>query len=84
MPSDLDRRFDKAMAETIAPGEPLAATRDENGRMVITGLPSTLPGFFRFFCAQHAAAEAVVAGDERLGGCRLRAEEAKEAGQRRR
>ena len=66
MPSDLDRRFEKAMAETIAPGEPLAATRDENGRMVVVGLPSTLPGFFRLFCAQHATAEAIVAGDERL------------------
>ena len=66
MPSDLDRRFDKAMAETIAPGEPLAATRNAEGRMVIVGLPSTLPGFFRLFCAKHADAEAIVAGDERL------------------
>lgn len=66
MPSDLDRRFDKAMAETIAPGEPLAATRDTQGRMVIAGLPSTLPEFFRLFCGKHAEAEAIVAGDERL------------------
>ena len=66
MPSDLDRRFDKAMAETVAPGEPLAATRDEHGRMVVTGLPPTLPGYFRLFCGQHAAAEAIVADDERL------------------
>ena len=66
MPSDLDRRFDKAMADTIVPGEPLAAARDENGRMVVTGLPSTLPGFFRLSCGQHATTEAIVAGDERL------------------
>ncbi len=66
MPSDLDRRFDETMARVTAPGQPLAATRDQHGRMIVAGLPPTLPGFLRFCCAQYAPAEAIVAGDERL------------------
>jgi acyl-CoA synthetase (AMP-forming)/AMP-acid ligase II len=66
MQSDLDRRFDAMMDRLIAPGQPLAAIPDAEGRLILAGLPDTLPGFFRFTCAQHEEVEAIVAGEERL------------------
>jgi acyl-CoA synthetase (AMP-forming)/AMP-acid ligase II len=66
MQSDLDRRFERMLARVTAPGQPLATSRDADGRMIVAGLPDTLPAFFGFFCARHADAEAIVAGEERL------------------
>jgi acyl-CoA synthetase (AMP-forming)/AMP-acid ligase II len=66
MQSDLDKRFDRMLAKVTAPGQPLATSVDAEGHAIVAGLPDTLPGFFRLFCAQHADAEAIVAGDERL------------------
>src|SRR5207253_5331882 len=41
-------------------------THDPQGRAIVATLPPTLPALFRAFCALNGAAEAVVAGDERL------------------
>jgi acyl-CoA synthetase (AMP-forming)/AMP-acid ligase II len=66
MQSDLDRRFDEVLAAVTGPGGKIELTRDEQGRAIAAKLPPTLPAFFRAFCTLNAAAEAVVAGDERL------------------
>src|SRR5438270_5259606 len=66
MQSDLDRRFDEVLAEVTGPGGTLEIEGDEQGRAIVAKLPPTLPLLFRAFCALHGAAEAVVAGEERL------------------
>src|SRR5258708_523718 len=66
MPSELDRRYDEALARITGPGGALAIGQDERGQAIVTNFPPTLPGLFRAFCALHAANEAIVAGDERL------------------
>jgi acyl-CoA synthetase (AMP-forming)/AMP-acid ligase II len=66
MPSELDRRFDEELARVTGPGGRLVIAKDDHGRAVVENLPSTLPSFFRAFCALNAHNEAVVAGDERL------------------
>jgi len=66
MPSELDRRFDEELARVVGPGGRVVIGRDEIGRATVENLPSTLPSFFRTFCALNAANEAIVAGDERL------------------
>ena len=66
MPSELDRRFDEELARVVGPGGRIVIGRDELGRAIVENFPSTLPSFFRTFCALNAANEAVVAGDERL------------------
>jgi acyl-CoA synthetase (AMP-forming)/AMP-acid ligase II len=66
MQSDLDRRFDEELAKVTAPGGTLEMTHDPEGRAIVATLPPTLPSLFRAFCALNGAAEAVVAGDERL------------------
>ncbi|MFL6759022.1 class I adenylate-forming enzyme family protein [Sphingomonas sp.] len=66
MQSDLDRRFDEVLAAVTGPGGTLEVERDEQGRVIVAKLPPTLPSLFRAFCALNGAAEAVVAGDERL------------------
>jgi long-chain acyl-CoA synthetase len=66
MQSDLDRRFDEELARVTGPGGKLEIRHDERGRAIPAKLPGTLPAFFRAFCALNSAAEAVVAGDERL------------------
>src|SRR5437868_11682600 len=66
MLSELDRRFDEELARVTGPGGKIELTRDEQGRAIAAKLPPTLPGLFRAFCALNSAAEAVVAGDERL------------------
>src|SRR5438270_1594280 len=66
MRSDLDRRFDEELARVTRPGGTLEIRHDEQGRAIAAKLPPTLPAFFRAFCALNSAAEAVVAGGERL------------------
>ena len=66
MPSELDRRYDAALAEVTGPGGTLVIGKDERGQAIVTNFPATLPGLFRTFCALHPDNEAIVAGDERL------------------
>jgi long-chain acyl-CoA synthetase len=66
MPNELDRQFDRILAEVTGPGGRLDLGSDEQGRAIVTNFPTTLPEFFRAFCALNADNEAVVAGDERL------------------
>ena len=71
MPSELDRRYDEALAEVSGPGGTLVIGRDERGQAIVTNFPDTLPSLFRAFCGLHAANEAIVAGDERLSFAEL-------------
>ena len=66
MPSELDRTFDATLAAVIGPGGRVVIERDAHGQALAANFPATLPGFFDAFCALNGAAEAVVAGDERL------------------
>ena len=66
MPSELDQKFDAVLAAVTGPSGRLVLSEDEQGRTIVANFPPTLPMFFRTFCALNAAAEAVVAGDERL------------------
>ncbi|MBX3560262.1 MAG: acyl--CoA ligase [Sphingomonas sp.] len=66
MPSELDRRYDAALAVVTGEGGRIQVGRDEQGRAVAAQLPPTLPLLFDFFCMLHADVEAVVAGDERF------------------
>ena len=66
MPSELDRRFDEALARVTGPGGTLVIGEDEQGQAIVTNFPATIPGLFRAFCALHADNEAIVAGHERL------------------
>ncbi len=71
MPTELDRRFDAMIAQLTGPGGQVVIDRDPQGRAIVANLPATLPSFFATFCAANAAAEAVVAGDERLSFAEL-------------
>jgi acyl-CoA synthetase (AMP-forming)/AMP-acid ligase II len=66
MPSELDRRYDEALAKVTGPGGSLVIGHDEHGRAIVDNLPATLPALFRTFCELNAANEGVVAGNERL------------------
>ena len=66
MPSELDLRFDRMLAAVVGPGGRLIIEHDEYGRAIVGNFPSTLPLFFRTFCALNATSEAIVAEDERL------------------
>src|SRR5438046_6348952 len=66
MRSELDERYDRALAKLTALGGPLVLGRDECGQAIVTNLAATLPALFRTFCALHKDNEAVVSGDERL------------------
>ena len=66
MPNELDRQYDRILADVTGPGGRLVIGSDEQGRAIVTNFPSTLPEFFRTFCALNAGNEAVVAGEERL------------------
>jgi acyl-CoA synthetase (AMP-forming)/AMP-acid ligase II len=66
MPSELDRRFDEELARVVGPGGRLVIGKDEHGRAIVENFPSTLPSFFRTFCALNAANEALVSGEERF------------------
>src|SRR5437870_10419610 len=71
MPSELDRRYDEALAAVTGVGGTLAIGEDERGQAIVTNFPDTLPGLFRAFCALHSDNEAIVAGDERLSFAEL-------------
>ena len=66
MPSALDIRYDEVMARVLGSGGRLEAAPDSEGRLYVTTLPGTLPGFFDAFCALMCEVVAVVAGNERL------------------
>jgi len=67
MPSELDRRYDAAVAAVTGEGGRIQVGPDPaTGLAIVTNLPPTLPTLFDIFCALHADMEAVVAGEERL------------------
>ena len=66
MPSELDRRFDRKMAEVNGPGGVIEISRDEKGQALAANMPATIPGLLAAFCKVNAEHEAIVAGDERL------------------
>jgi long-chain acyl-CoA synthetase len=66
MPSELDRKYDAVLAVVTGEGGRIALGRDEQGRVIVTNLPPTLPLFFDAFCALNGAVEAVVADGERF------------------
>jgi acyl-CoA synthetase (AMP-forming)/AMP-acid ligase II len=67
MPSELDRKYDAAIAAVTGEGGKVQVGRDpDSGLAIVTSLPPTLPTLFDIFCALHANVEALVAGDERL------------------
>ena len=66
MPSELDRRFDKMLAEVTGPGGVIALGQDNLGQAIVTNFPATLPGLIRAFAKTNAEYEAIVCGDERL------------------
>ena len=74
MPSELDRKFDAALAQVTGPGGRIQIAEDGKGRKIIANLPPTLPGMFDAFCALHASATAVIADGERLTFGELNAE----------
>ena len=66
MPSQLDRLYDEVLAEVTGPGGRIELGRDDQGRVIVTNLPATLPILFDAFSILHGAMEAVVAGEERI------------------
>jgi len=66
MTSELDRKFDATLEAVTEPGGRLVIEKDGLGRAIVANFPSTLPLFFRTFCALNATTEALVAGEERL------------------
>jgi long-chain acyl-CoA synthetase len=66
MPSELDRRFDRKLAEVNGPGGPVQLARDDKGQAIVANFPPTVPGLLAAFCHVNAEHEAIVAGDERL------------------
>ncbi|MEA3031617.1 MAG: steroid-24-oyl-CoA synthetase [Sphingomonadales bacterium] len=77
MASALDRIYDEILAEVTGPNGRIQLGRDEQGRSIVTNLPPVLPLLFDAFCALHGAAEAVVAGDERLTFAQLHEQSSK-------
>src|SRR5579875_3228230 len=66
MPNELDQRCDEELGKIIGPQGRVAIGNDEQGQLVVTNLPATLPEFFSTFCALNGDCEAIVAGNERL------------------
>jgi acyl-CoA synthetase (AMP-forming)/AMP-acid ligase II len=69
MRTELDRRMDETMAALTGENGPLrVATVERDGQTmpIIATAPPTLAAYFAHFCAQHADATFLVAGDERL------------------
>lgn len=69
MPSTLDVRMDGGIAKLTGPGAPMAVSDVEvRGRTLpaIAAAPPSLAHYFAHFCAQHADATFLVAGEERL------------------
>ena len=46
MPNELDRQYDRILAEVIGPGGRLVIGSDEQGRAIVDNLPATLPNSF--------------------------------------
>jgi acyl-CoA synthetase (AMP-forming)/AMP-acid ligase II len=69
MPSALDLRMDGGIEKLTGPGAPMAVGEIEvRGRTfpAIAAAPPSLAHYFAHFCAQHADATFLVAGEERL------------------
>ena len=69
MRTELDERMDRVMAALTGPGGQLALGSVERRGVtmpMIAAAPPTLPMYFAYFSQQHAAAEFLVSGDERL------------------
>ncbi len=69
MPTELDRMMDAGLAQVTGEGglAVLGTTlRDGLTLPVITSAPPTLGAYMRHFCAEHAKATFLVAGEERL------------------
>ena len=66
MPSALDRQYDEMLAEVTGPGGRIQLGRDDQGRVIVTNLPATLPVLFDAFSILHGEMDAVVAGEERI------------------
>ena len=66
MPSELDQRFDAVLAAITGPGGRIILGQDEQGRAIVTNFPTTLPVFFKTFCALNGQVEALISGEERL------------------
>ncbi len=64
--SELDRKFDAALAAVTGPGGSIVVGEDDEGRLIVTNFPAALPAFFKTFCALNGSVEAVVSGNERL------------------
>ena len=69
MRTELDERMDRMVAALTGAGGQLQLTTFERRGVLlpmIAAAPPTLPAYFGHFSRQHAAAEFLVAGDERL------------------
>ncbi|MEA3029772.1 MAG: steroid-24-oyl-CoA synthetase [Sphingomonadales bacterium] len=66
MSSALDREYDAQLAKVTGPGGPVQLGHDDQGRVIVTNFPATLPAMFDVFCMLNGAAEGVVADGERL------------------
>src|SRR5678816_3490264 len=64
--TELDRDYDAGMAAITAPGGRIILGKDDQGRTIVVNFPSTLPVFFKTFCALYSDVEAVISGEERL------------------
>ncbi|MFW2850541.1 class I adenylate-forming enzyme family protein [Sphingomonas sp. TX0543] len=82
MKTELDLKMDTVIAAMTGEGGQLALGSVERfGRELplIAAAPPTLTAYFSHFCAQHAAAEFVISGDERLTFAQVHAEAQKVA-----
>ncbi len=74
MPSELDRKYDAAVAAVTGEGGRIQVGRDPGtGLAIVTNLPPTLPTLFDIFCGLHGDMEAVIDDDERLSFTQLNA-----------
>ncbi|MGF1550717.1 MAG: class I adenylate-forming enzyme family protein [Sphingomonadaceae bacterium] len=67
MPSGLDKDYDAMLAAITGEGGRVALGEDEQGNVLVTSFPATLPAFFDAFTGFYPDREAVVAGEERIG-----------------
>ena len=82
MPSELDRRMDAGLARLTGADGPLplgTIVRDGRELPLIAAAPPSLAAYFKHYCAEHAAATFLVAGEERLTFERVYAEAEKVA-----
>jgi len=64
--SELDRKYDEALAAVTGPAGRLILAKDTQGRAIVANFPATVPSLLRTFCALNASVEALVAGEERF------------------